>query len=412
MASSRAVQSAESTRERPGQPRSGQRTRQILRAATELFQEVGYQNVSIDQIGAAVGLTGPALYRHFASKHDLLVAALLGQVEVVDAVADQAGKESPTATVELDRFLEGMADLGVDRDEAMLWRSEQRHLREAEQLAFRAEFGDVRRRVASLVSAARGGVTDETADLIAYLVLSMYAQSRDMRPGLAPARLRRTLLTLGHAIVDFSPADTGAPAPAPPPQARVPAGRRARIVHAASELFDARGYFDVRIDDIARASGLSVATLYQHFASKAEILQAVLEHGLHGLLFTTARALAEAQTPRSRLDALIGSYVDLVMGTTGRALRILGTDVIYLPDETRACIRELQGDHLAEWVDAICAIDPELGTADARAIAIATIGTITDMSQTPRVRARAHIHRELVAVATAMCTPRDHLPLD
>jgi AcrR family transcriptional regulator len=45
---------------------------QILRTAAELFAQRGFRGVSINDIGAAVGTTGPALYRHFASKEAVL----------------------------------------------------------------------------------------------------------------------------------------------------------------------------------------------------------------------------------------------------------------------------------------------------------------------------------------------------
>src|SRR3990172_3114367 len=38
----------------------------ILDAATHLFSARGYADTGIDDIGAAVGITGPAVYRHFA----------------------------------------------------------------------------------------------------------------------------------------------------------------------------------------------------------------------------------------------------------------------------------------------------------------------------------------------------------
>jgi AcrR family transcriptional regulator len=59
--------------------RGTHRTEQVARAAAHLFQDFGYQNVSIDRIGAAVGLTGPAVYRHFKGKHDILVHALMSR---------------------------------------------------------------------------------------------------------------------------------------------------------------------------------------------------------------------------------------------------------------------------------------------------------------------------------------------
>ncbi|MDX6740017.1 TetR/AcrR family transcriptional regulator [Actinocorallia sp. A-T 12471] len=73
-----------------------ERRAQILAAATDLFARRGYHGVSISELGAAVGLTGPALYRHFKGKEALLAEILLdistrlhrGGVERVSASAD------------------------------------------------------------------------------------------------------------------------------------------------------------------------------------------------------------------------------------------------------------------------------------------------------------------------------------
>jgi AcrR family transcriptional regulator len=50
---------------------------EILRAAAQLFAERGSRAVGVDDIGAAVGVTGPAIYRHFASKDAMLAEMLL-----------------------------------------------------------------------------------------------------------------------------------------------------------------------------------------------------------------------------------------------------------------------------------------------------------------------------------------------
>jgi len=52
------------------------RREEILQIAVALFAERGYHGVSMDDIGAAAGVTGPALYHHFAGKEAMLVAAL------------------------------------------------------------------------------------------------------------------------------------------------------------------------------------------------------------------------------------------------------------------------------------------------------------------------------------------------
>jgi AcrR family transcriptional regulator len=53
------------------------RREQILRAAAQLFAERGSKAVGVDDVGAAVGVTGPAIYRHFASKDAMLAEMLL-----------------------------------------------------------------------------------------------------------------------------------------------------------------------------------------------------------------------------------------------------------------------------------------------------------------------------------------------
>jgi AcrR family transcriptional regulator len=66
-------------------PANGKPTRreQILAAAAELFARRGFHGVSIDDIGAAVGISGPALYRHFRSKDAMLGEMLTSISEVL-----------------------------------------------------------------------------------------------------------------------------------------------------------------------------------------------------------------------------------------------------------------------------------------------------------------------------------------
>jgi AcrR family transcriptional regulator len=59
--------------------RSGaSRREQILAVAAQLFARHGFHGVSIADLGAAVGVSGPALYRHFPSKEALLAEMLIG----------------------------------------------------------------------------------------------------------------------------------------------------------------------------------------------------------------------------------------------------------------------------------------------------------------------------------------------
>ena len=60
----------------PRRKRRPFRRDQILDAAIKLFHEHGYHATGMDDIGAAAGITGPGIYRHFKSKEDILETAL------------------------------------------------------------------------------------------------------------------------------------------------------------------------------------------------------------------------------------------------------------------------------------------------------------------------------------------------
>ena len=53
------------------------RRQEILATAARLFAERGFHGVSVSELGAACGVTGPALYRHFAAKDAILAEMLV-----------------------------------------------------------------------------------------------------------------------------------------------------------------------------------------------------------------------------------------------------------------------------------------------------------------------------------------------
>jgi AcrR family transcriptional regulator len=78
-------------------PRGDRRRAEIVAAAAELFARHGFPNVGMDDIGAAVGVTGPAIYRHFDSKAAVLAAVIDA---IIDAVAP-SGAAASSATMAL-----------------------------------------------------------------------------------------------------------------------------------------------------------------------------------------------------------------------------------------------------------------------------------------------------------------------
>ncbi|WKX70441.1 TetR/AcrR family transcriptional regulator [Streptomyces sp. XD-27] len=91
---------------------------QILREAARLFAERGFHGVGVDEIGAAVGISGPGLYRHFAGKDAMLAELLVGISGRLLAggkrrVADAAAAGHDAAAV-LDSLIEGHIDFALD----------------------------------------------------------------------------------------------------------------------------------------------------------------------------------------------------------------------------------------------------------------------------------------------------------
>ena len=70
------------------------RREQILSTAATLFAERGFHGVSVADLGAACGVSGPALYRHFPSKDAMLAEMLVSISEELLAVGRERVREA------------------------------------------------------------------------------------------------------------------------------------------------------------------------------------------------------------------------------------------------------------------------------------------------------------------------------
>ena len=86
------------------------RRQAILRAAASLFAQRGYNRVSIEDLGSAAGVSGPAVYRHFSGKQAVLAALLVGVSE--DLL--EGGRSVVQEAADDDRALRGLIQFHVD----------------------------------------------------------------------------------------------------------------------------------------------------------------------------------------------------------------------------------------------------------------------------------------------------------
>lgn len=113
----------------------------LLREAARLFAARGFDGVSLEDIGAAVGVTGPAVYRHFSSKRALLGAILLQASDGLLAGGTEVVRGTADADTQLRRLIDfhvrfALADADVirvqDRDFASLSEDDRQRVRRAQ----------------------------------------------------------------------------------------------------------------------------------------------------------------------------------------------------------------------------------------------------------------------------------------
>ncbi|PRX70397.1 TetR family transcriptional regulator [Nonomuraea fuscirosea] len=100
-----------------GTPTRGRRNRrgEILEAAARLFAARGFHGVSIEDIGGAVGVSGPALYRHFDGKDALLSEMLLDISSRLRESAVAAVTTSPDPRATLDALLDAQITFAIEQ---------------------------------------------------------------------------------------------------------------------------------------------------------------------------------------------------------------------------------------------------------------------------------------------------------
>ena len=89
----------------------------LVAAAARLFAERGFHGVSIEEIGASVGISGPAVYKHFPSKDAVLAALLVGVSRDLLEEGRRRVTDAPTPDDALERLLAFHADFTLARPE-------------------------------------------------------------------------------------------------------------------------------------------------------------------------------------------------------------------------------------------------------------------------------------------------------
>ncbi|MEU0990355.1 TetR/AcrR family transcriptional regulator [Streptomyces sp. NPDC005953] len=387
--------------EEPGRAtarRPPDRKARIAAAAGDLFCERGYHNVSVADVAASVGITAPALYRHFKGKPDLLLHVVTGVIEKIAATAQ--------AAPDLDSYLCASAARSVDRrGAAILWQREARHLPEASREELRRALSDIAGRIGALLKDARPELSSSDLELTAWCVVSVFGSISGHRAALPRRRFEQLLYELGdvaahHPLgtavisVDDEPGPTQL-------YADLAVSRREELLNAAIRLFDERGFQSVSTDDIGEATGATGPSIYKHFPSKTDLLVAAVLRGGEQRRSATERALARAGTPRESLNELLRSYIEFAQRHSHLIGLLIG-ELDQLPEKERKSSRQAQRDYLALWVHVLDEVRPGLDTAEAKITVSAVMTVVDNAVRTGRLGERPDLADRLFEICTAL----------
>jgi AcrR family transcriptional regulator len=137
------------------------------------------------------------------------------------------------------------------------------------------------------------------------------------------------------------------------PAAEVARGEATRqaILLAAAREFRANGYSGARLVDIAARVGMKAGSLYYHFASREDLVQAVMDEGLRATYAAVVQrlaALSPTASHRRRLETAIVTHVELVLANEDIASATIKL-IWQAPPDIREAQLERQRAYGAVW---------------------------------------------------------------
>jgi AcrR family transcriptional regulator len=116
-----------------------ERSDKILRAALQLFYERGFDGVGVDLIGERAGMSGPAIYRYFSGKDEILMTLL---DEAIDRVLLSVGGEFDDPREELAHLIRGHVRRALEEHQLMsVWTRERNSIPKQYRTRLRSRIG-------------------------------------------------------------------------------------------------------------------------------------------------------------------------------------------------------------------------------------------------------------------------------
>jgi len=142
--------------------------------------------------------------------------------------------------------------------------------------------------------------------------------------------------------------------------------RREGIVEKAADLFASMGFRGASVSDLAASCQTSKSLIYHYYPSKEDVLYAVMLSHIDQLVEDVKTVMAQAGSPRDRLQWLLHLFMEHYVGAAARQ-KVLLNELGNLPEDKRLSVMRKQRMIIDAVQSLIVDIHPELANEPAEA---------------------------------------------
>jgi AcrR family transcriptional regulator len=135
--------------------------------------------------------------------------------------------------------------------------------------------------------------------------------------------------------------------------------RRRQLLRASARLFREKGYDGTSVRDIAQATGMQSGSWVYHFATKQDILEAVMQEGLVEALARIEAIAAEELPARATFERLVRAHLETLLGPGQDFIPVVLYEWRSLDPPSRRKIKVLLKRYETIWQGVIAALQQE-----------------------------------------------------
>ena len=175
--------------------------------------------------------------------------------------------------------------------------------------------------------------------------------------------------------------------------------KRNRILQAAIEVFSRKGFFNSKVSEIARASGVADGTIYLYFKNKDDLLISLFEEKMGELVQETRKRIQEKDNSLDRLKTYIENHMGLLENEAG-LIEVLQVEL----RQSSKFLKDYTPVKFFEYLDVLSGIleegkeegvfRPDLNVGVARRI---VFGAMDELSRTYILSKRQKFHPSITA---------------